>query len=78
MSFLVLVQGYELVGEPGIGVGAKGGVALLVGVVTVGMVYGFAGRLGAAEAGGGRMEEASEGADRDEANGGTENGKGRV
>jgi hypothetical protein len=47
MSFLVLVQGYELMGGPGIGFAAKLGVALLVGVVVSGLAYATEGYLAA-------------------------------
>ena len=46
MTFLVLVQGYELVGEPGIGFGAKLAVGLFVGIVTVGVTYTVDSQLG--------------------------------
>ena len=45
MAFLVLVQGYELIGGPGIGFAVKLGVALLVGMTTVGVAYAVEDRL---------------------------------
>jgi len=64
LSFLVLVQGYELIGEPGIDLGAKFGVTLVVGVVTVGVAYAVEGRFGGVGVRGASDE--------------AENGKGRV
>ncbi|PSP44778.1 hypothetical protein BRC68_01590 [Halobacteriales archaeon QH_6_64_20] len=51
MSFLVLVQGYELVGDPGTGFGVKLGVALLVGAATTLLAYAIEGRLGGTDVG---------------------------
>jgi hypothetical protein len=39
MSFLVLVQGYELVARLAVGFGAKLGVALLVAVAAASLAY---------------------------------------
>ena len=78
MAFLVLVQGYELIGGPGIGFAVKLGMALLVGMTTLGVAYGFEGRLGVAGVGGGRVEEVSQVDEGDEASDEVENGKGRV
>jgi len=39
LSFLVLVQGYELVADAGVGPAAKAGVALLVGAAAAGLAY---------------------------------------
>ena len=45
LAFLVLVQGYELLGGPGIGMGAKFAVALGVGIGATGLAYVAEGRL---------------------------------
>ena len=47
LSFLVLVQGYELLAEPGVGVPAKVGVALAVGLAATAATYVLQGRLAA-------------------------------
>jgi hypothetical protein len=39
MAFLVLVQGYELFADPGVGLPAKFGVALVVGALATGLTY---------------------------------------
>jgi len=43
MAFLVLVQGYELVAGLPVGFGAKLGVALLVGTLTIGLTHAIGG-----------------------------------
>jgi hypothetical protein len=45
LSFLVLVQGYELLTEATVTVGVKAGVALLVGVVAAATTHAARGRL---------------------------------
>jgi len=45
LSFLVLVQGYELLTEASVTVGVKAGVALLVGVVAAATTHVVRGRL---------------------------------
>lgn len=49
LSFLVLVQGYELAGGRGVTVGAKVGVAAAVGVAASGLSYAFGGWLAGRE-----------------------------
>jgi hypothetical protein len=39
LSFLVLVQGYELLADPGISIAGRLAVALVVGVVATGLSY---------------------------------------
>ena len=39
LAFLVLTQGYELLAAPGIGLLVKLGIAVVVGVVAVGVSY---------------------------------------